>query len=631
MADGVQLAVADEFDLFLDLSQSGLGPAELRGHLDRLRRETGLIVEGRCVTVCPPAGVSEANLDVPSVVMRPGATALSAALSIAASRERALAVVRHAWTPMNELVAALVERQRVDPMIGVVQPRFARLDDDRIIGLPRGDAAEVMLPRAAAPFLPEIVLTPELPAAHFVITAQAVLAVQPPAHCPPAAMLPSVLLALRRRGFRTLVASRVIARFPLDPQLAYGPTDATGGPFPDDDVALARRHLSRLPELALEELLANAFSTDGRPRLLLDARGMQAMYNGTSQAILGYLQGFDALAPPNLEITVLATSGAARFHDLERRFPKFRYRFDRLEGSYVAAVLLNQPWSIEAMVDLHGRAVFVVFNMFDTISWDILYPGPEGLDEVWRMMGRLADGLLFISDYTRRRFCFRFRPDPMVPLVVTHLSVDPSETMLGPLGKSQLVEPYLLVFGNDYDHKAVGPTLMTLTDAFPFLLIVALGPDRAASPRVTCLRSGGLAESEIDNLVGHAAAIVYPSVYEGFGLPVVHGLARGRTVIVRHSPLWDEIAAISQLPGRIAPFHDELSLVRAVGAVLHGGEVHTIAGARSPDCELTSPNWRDCAKRIAELVRRLAYTRDGTRWVERQVYLRRLAEARGST
>lgn len=629
MQNGSRLAEVGDYDLFLDLSRSHLGPADLCSHFERLRRESGLVVEGRCITVATPSGVSESDLSGLAITVPPPGAAFGLALSMAAARERALAVIQHAWRPPNEVVAALVERQRLDPMIGVVQPRFAGSDDDRIIGLPRDERVEVVLPRAAAPLMPEIVLTPELPAALLVITAQAVLAAQPPAHSPPDATLPSVLVALRRRGFRTLVASRVIARFPLDPQLAYAQTDAVGGPVLAGEVALARHHLARLPEMGLEALLANAFSADGRPRLLLDARGMQPMHNGTSQAILGYLEGFDALAPPGLEITVLASSGADRFHHLERRFPRFLYRFDRLEGSYVAAVLLNQPWSVEAMMDLHGRAVFVVFNMFDTISWDILYPGPDGLDEAWRMMGRLADGLLFISDYTRRRFRFRFRPDPAIPLVVTHLSVDPSEAARGPLGKPPLAEPYLLVFGNDYDHKAVGPTLTTLTDAFPFMRIVALGLDRAPSRKVTCLQSGGLAESEIDALVGHAAAIIYPSHYEGFGLPVVHGLARGRTVIVRRSPLWNEIAAISRLPGRIASFHDELSLVRAVGSALHGGEVETVVRAKSPDCEPTSPAWRDCAERIADLVRSLAFTRDGSRWVERQLFFRRLAEARG--
>lgn len=621
-----RLAVAGEYDLFLDLSSSDLGATSLRAHLERLQR-SGLIEEGRSVTVSLPAGVGAQSVaGLPFTV--PSTGSLGHALALAASRERALAVIQHDWAPPNEVVVALVERQRLDPMVGVVQPRFARADDDRIIGLPRGDGV-VTMARGAAPLLTETVLAPELPAALAVITVQAALAAEPPANTPPDASLAQVLVALRRRGFRTLVANRVIAPFPLDPRLAYASPrpDTTRGV--SEDLALARRHLERLPEIALEALLANAFAADGRPRLLLDATGMATMHNGTSQAILGYLQGFDALAPAGFEITVLASSASARFHDLERRFPRFRYRLDRLEGSYVAAVLLNQPWSVDAMIDLHGRAVFVVFNMFDTISWDILYPGPDGLDEAWRMMGRLADGLLFLSDYTRSRFVFRFRPSPSIPLVVTHLSVESAEVTRGPVGDAPFREPYLLVFGNDYDHKAVGPTIATLTDAFPFLRIVALGLEHATSPNVTCLRSGGLPEDEIDALVAHAAAIVFPSHYEGFGLPVVHGLAHGRVVIARRSPLWGEIAAISRLPGRITPFHDELSLVRAVGAVLHGDDVESVR-APSSECRADSPSWRDCAGRIADLVRHLAFARDGSGWVERQLVLRRLAEARPS-
>ncbi|MBB3769482.1 hypothetical protein FHS55_000068 [Angulomicrobium tetraedrale] len=71
-------------------------------------------------------------------------------------------------------------------------------------------------------------------------------------------------------------------------------------------------------------------------------------------------------------------------------------------------------------------------------------------------------------------------------------SLDPVETAPPSDSVPGTDEPYILVFGNSYDHKLVDPTLATLSDAFPYANIVALGGSVAPTPRVRLMKSGAI-------------------------------------------------------------------------------------------------------------------------------------------
>ena len=357
-------ATAGGVDLLVDLSESGLDGAGLADHLAALRTRF--------------AGMTVAD----------GPAALATALAAAARQRRALAVVSGAWLPANELIAALAALSSLDPMLGSVQPRFAPAEGE-VMALPgAGPASAITLPRAALPCLPATHLTPELPAALLVLSPQGVLAAEATDDGSFGQALATLLLGLRRRGFRNLVANRIVAPFPLEPALAY-----PFAPAPDGEQARVRSWLANLPERRLELLLAGAFAADGRARLLLDCRGLVDRHNGTSQSTIGLLEGFARRPPAGLEITLVATKAAAQFHRLAARFPDFALQLDRPTGSYLACVLLNQPWSVERIVELHRCALLILFNMLDTIAWDIVGATPAALDQTWRLMARIAEAL----------------------------------------------------------------------------------------------------------------------------------------------------------------------------------------------------------------------------------------------
>ena len=118
--------------------------------------------------------------------------------------------------------------------------------------------------------------------------------------------------------------------------------------------------------------------------------------------------------------------------------------------------------------------------------------------------------------------------------------------------------------------------------------------------------------------MAHAALIVYPSWIEGFGLPVVKGLAYGRPVLVRSMPLWREIAAHCNLPGTLMEFDDAPSLHKAVAAVLEGGRYAVIEQGR-----VQRPmDWRTCAGRILDGITLCLQHASNRTWIQRDKAMR---------
>jgi glycosyltransferase involved in cell wall biosynthesis len=112
---------------------------------------------------------------------------------------------------------------------------------------------------------------------------------------------------------------------------------------------------------------------------------------------------------------------------------------------------------------------------------------------------------------------------------------------------------YLLFMGNLEPRKNLGTLLEAHRRArradptVPFLVLC--GPagwgdrwsGRGPDPDSVVL-AGYLSDQDLQGVVAGAAAVCMPSVYEGFGLPVLEGLAAGRPVLASDIPAHREIA-----------------------------------------------------------------------------------------
>lgn len=106
-------------------------------------------------------------------------------------------------------------------------------------------------------------------------------------------------------------------------------------------------------------------------------------------------------------------------------------------------------------------------------------------------------------------------------------------------------------------------------------------------------------DGELSFLYDHAAALIFPSYAEGFGLPIVEAARLGRPVICSDIPVFREVGGAGALYFRV---NDAQALAETIHAFLDG------ARAANPAAVL-NVSWLDAARRIVEVIAREDWSR----------------------
>jgi glycosyltransferase involved in cell wall biosynthesis len=208
------------------------------------------------------------------------------------------------------------------------------------------------------------------------------------------------------------------------------------------------------------------------------------------------------------------------------------------------------------VVTVHDLA-FLVHPRFYPRQWRVMYR--VGVARAVRS----ADAVIAVSRHTAEDLLRRTRVDPgklhVVPLAAAlpMSGTDARET----LTRLKIPTPYVLFVGTLEPRK----NLVRLVRAYrrmavrgaPHALVMA-GPigwrhqpllrEIALEGPGEILLTGSVLPADLDALYRGASAFVYPSLYEGFGLPVLEAMARGVPCVVSTAASLPEVAGEAALP-----------------------------------------------------------------------------------
>lgn len=246
-----------------------------------------------------------------------------------------------------------------------------------------------------------------------------------------------------------------------------------------------------------------------------------------------------------LDDPVLARATGARAASTE--WSALARYFTRVSRRADADVVHNTFYLPHGLVSSRGAArVVTVHDMI-----------PELLPETRRRLDFLtlkrryvteADHVICVSEWTRRDLERIYGP-LRASISVVHHGVDPRFAP-GAAPLEQFPSRYLLFVGNRGSYKDADVLFRALQGLPSDIALVCVGGGSLTSQERVRLRSLGiedrvsqttLPDSEMASAYGNALAFVFPSRFEGFGLPILEAMACGAPVVLARATAFPEV------------------------------------------------------------------------------------------
>lgn len=289
-----------------------------------------------------------------------------------------------------------------------------------------------------------------------------------------------------------------------------------------------------------------------------------------------------APAEPGIATSVFETRGF-RFHAWEQWGLPARTK--GLAVDLLHAPATSMPW---------WQPVPTVVTIHDAIPWqgeDPAWPAGFYRDRLLPAAYHRAAAIMTVSECSRRDILKRW-PALKPKLHVVSPGVDERYLEIRPdprpvvIADRVLEEPYLLYLGGADPRKRLSWAIQTWAGvAAKGASLVVCGVERSAHADVRRLVPGDLQarlilapfinEEDMPRLYMRATAVLYPSLYEGFGLPVIEAQAVGTPI------LFSDVGSLSELKGPgavVLPVDDLPAWVRAAAHILD-----TRSGVPGPD------------------------------------------------
>lgn len=322
--------------------------------------------------------------------------------------------------------------------------------------------------------------------------------------------------------------------------------------FTVDDQNIIQRRFPYVQEIEKiyyerEEKAAEHFAdvlvpeTGRKPRLLYSAYEIPASYNGTANHALSLLAAFYGCYHEKYEISILVKRNADEFHGLSDTYPQVYYPETVKQHTFQLGFVVSQILCAEHMDIINQCCLKYGVCMLDIISLRSHYLCKNDPDryDLFRDSIEYADLMLSISQFSHDDIIGFFHDELQNADLRTGFSYLGTDKVLSAVKSEAKTKPfgtadYFIVIGNAYKHKMIEPVLEILKDVEENFIVIGTKTEGyyPKSRRIYGYVSGWLTNEKLNEMIEGAKAIIFPSVYEGFGLTLFDAVVYHKKIIV---------------------------------------------------------------------------------------------------
>lgn len=292
----------------------------------------------------------------------------------------------------------------------------------------------------------------------------------------------------------------------------------------------------------------------------------------------------------------------------------------RLSGHAWEQLDLAGPTKGGTLVSLAGSGPLAHSRHVLAIHDANLFVNPHFFSRRYRMLhgflrprlARRAKALITISEFSRRELtrCFALPEDRFVIVADSAEHILNVKADQGILTRHGLVPGrYALCVGNQGPNKNIGLAVAAFKALAPQDMKLAVaGGSSAALARADAMEApwlaalGRITDGELRALYENAAMFIFPSIYEGFGVPPLEAMALGCPVVSSDSSAMSEVLGDAAL---FFPSGDAEACAARIREVMELDEAARQSLMAAGREQAARYRWQRSADRLAELLREL--------------------------